>query len=173
MPSVEEIVAKHRARIKDPAIWFTPNIPPKKLQGAIRSYAQAVSPGDVLMLVDNTVFGGCGDGMLITRDGLYAHYIGGPKAISIQLIKTVNVVDEDLFINGSKFANLLLVDTGGQANHVKICWLVTELASGTVSTPPLVIAQPSGGIVSEVQECLGCGAAVRGLVVCVYCGRRL
>lgn len=57
--SVEEIVTRHGAEIRDSKIWVTPNIPPEKLQGAIRSYAQAVSPGDVLLLADDTLFGGC------------------------------------------------------------------------------------------------------------------
>lgn len=112
MPSNEEIIARHGAGIQDPKIWFAPNIPAKKLQGAIHSYAQTVYPDDVLMLVDNTIWGGCGDGMLITRDRLYAHDIAeSGKVMGISEIKTVNVIGgfaPELFINASKFADLSL-----------------------------------------------------------------
>jgi hypothetical protein len=105
-PSVEEIVARHGAGIKDSRIWFAPNIPAKKLQGAIRSYASGVSPGDVLMLLDNTCWGGCGDGMLITRDRLYGHdVLESPKVIRISEIKTADTggfFGRGVFINGSK-----------------------------------------------------------------------
>ncbi len=177
MPSVEEIVARHGAGIKDSKIWFTPNIPANKLQGALRSYAQAVSPGEVLMLVDNTIWGGCGDGMLVTRDRLYAHDMASSaKVMSISEIKTVNVVGAfapELWINGSKYVTFNCIDIHGESNHVKICLLVTELGSGASPSVAAAPALPSVGMVSEVQECPGCGATVRGLAVCSYCGRKL
>jgi hypothetical protein len=177
MPSVEEIVARHGAGIKDSKIWFAPNIPANKLQGALRSYAQAVSPNDVLMLVDNTIWGGCGDGMMITRDRLYAHDMASSvKTMSISEIKTANVVGAfapELWINGSKFVTFNCIDIHGESNHVKICLLVTELGSGASPSVAAAPALPGAGMVSEVQECPGCGATVRGLAVCSYCGRKL
>lgn len=177
MPSVEEIVARHGAGIKDSKIWFAPNIPANKLQGALRSYAQAVPPGEVLMLVDNTIWGGCGDGMLITRDRLYAHDMASSaKTIGIAEIKTANVVGAfapELIINGSKFVTFNCIDIHGESNHVKICLLVTELGSAAPQPVVAAPALPSVGMVSEVQECPGCGATVRGLAVCSYCGRKL
>ena len=177
MPSVEEAVARHGLGIKDSKIWFAPNIPANKLQGASRSYAQSVSPGEVLMLVDNTIWGGCGDGMLITRDRLYAHDMASSaKVMSISEIKTVNVVGAfapELFINGSKFVTFNCIDIHGESNHVKICLLVTELGSGALPSVAVAPTSPSIGMVLEVQECPGCGATVRGLTVCSYCGRKL
>lgn len=178
MPSVEEIVARHGAGIKDSKIWFAPNIPANKLQGALRSYAPAVSPGEVLMLLDDTMWGGCADGMLITKDRLYAHDIAdSSKVMAISEIKTVNLVggvfSQELFINGSKFVTFNCIDIHGESNHVKICLLVTELGSGASPSVAATSALPSVGMVSEVQECPGCGATVRGLAVCSYCGRKL
>ena len=188
MPSNEEIIARHGAGIQDSKIWFTPNIPAKKLQGAIHAYAQTVYPDDVLMLVDNTIWGGCGDGMLITRDRLYAHDYGkSGKVVGIAEIRTVNVTGAfaavlsyaaKLFINGNKFVTLNCIEIWpgrryNQSNHVKICRLVTELASGFITPGSTATVFSSFGMVSEAQECPGCGAVVRGLAVCSYCSRRL
>ncbi len=115
--------------------------------------------------------------MLITRDRLYAHDImESAKVIGISEIKTVNVVGAfapELFVNGNKFVTFNCIDIHGQSNHVKICLLVTELASGSITSESNATALPSVGMVSEVQECPGCGATVRGLAVCGYCGRKL
>ena len=129
--SVAEVVARHGLGIKDSKIWFAPNIPANKLQTAIRSYAQAVLPGDVLMLVDNTFWGGGADGMLITKQKLYTHDMKeSPKEIAIAEIKTVSVSDgfvaRQLLINDNKFATFNMLD---KANDTKICKLLTELAS--------------------------------------------
>ena len=133
MASVEEIVARHAGLIQDPKIWFAPRIPAAKVQGAIRSYAPGVAADAVLVLVDNTVWGGCGDGMLVTREHLYAHdMMEAPRTLRISEIKTANVIGAfapELFVNGSKFVTLNVIDIHGQSNHVKLCQLVLDLAS--------------------------------------------
>jgi len=175
MPSVEEIVVRHRAGIKDSKIWFASNISANKLQGALRSYAPAALPGEVLMLLDNTLWGGCADGMLITGNRLYAHDIAGSsQTLQVSEIRNASLVQEvftkDLYINGSKFVEINMVDA---ANYAKVCLLIAELGSGASPSVTAAPALPSVGMVSEVQECPGCGATVRGLAVCSYCGRKL
>lgn len=58
-------------------IYVKPNIPSKKLNNAL-SYASGVVPEDVLILIDDTVFGGARDGILVTRDAIYCHEIMTP-----------------------------------------------------------------------------------------------
>jgi hypothetical protein len=82
--------------------------------------------------VDNTFWGGCGDGMLITRDRLYAHDMGeSPKVMKISEIKTVNIssgfFSNGLIINDIKFTTFNLPNT---QSRTKLYRLVTELASG-------------------------------------------
>jgi hypothetical protein len=50
-------------------------IPAAKLANAIVAYAPSVSPQDVLLLFDNTVFGGAKDGLLLSGDAVYWHNI--------------------------------------------------------------------------------------------------
>lgn len=177
MASVEDIVARHGTGINDSKIWFAPNIPSSKLQGALRAYAPAVSPGEVLMLVDNTIWGGCSDGMLITRERLYAHDMtDSPRIMPIAEVKMVNVVGSfapELFVNGNKFVTFNCIDIHKESNHVKICLLVSELASNSDASEVRPPPSPKVASVSALQACPGCGAGVQGLAVCSYCGRQL
>ena len=53
-------------------------IPAGKLANAISAYAPRVLPGEVLVFLDNTVFGGAKDGLLLTSDAVYWHNIANP-----------------------------------------------------------------------------------------------
>ena len=55
---------------------FVGTIPPKKLNNAVKAYATQVAPEDVLVLFDNTVFGGAKDGFLLTAEGVHWHNQG-------------------------------------------------------------------------------------------------
>lgn len=53
---VSKIVAAYARRMKDRCIQFRSHIPPKKLENAVQAIAPGVERGDVLVLLDNTVF---------------------------------------------------------------------------------------------------------------------
>lgn len=48
-------------------VFLAPNIPRKKLQGALDSYGERLRAQDVVVLIDDTVFGGAREGVLITE----------------------------------------------------------------------------------------------------------
>ncbi len=48
-------------------VFVAPNIPRKKLQGALDSYGKRLQAQDVVVLIDDTVFGGAREGVLITE----------------------------------------------------------------------------------------------------------
>ncbi|MEO4110888.1 molecular chaperone DnaJ [Acinetobacter pittii] len=52
-------------------IYFVPVIPNKKLQGAMSYLPHGVNPNEVLMLIDDTVFGSAKVGMCLTVKGLF------------------------------------------------------------------------------------------------------
>ena len=88
-----EIAARYSARIKDKYIFFSPNIPHKKLQTAMATYAPSVAPGTALALIDNTCFGGAKDGALLTTTTLYVHNIAmAPQQINLAEIETLNLI---------------------------------------------------------------------------------
>jgi hypothetical protein len=90
----------------DSDVYFTPVIPPQKLQGAIAKYAPYVNPSDVLMLYDGTVFGSAEDGFLITPGHLFAHESGSsqPLALAAQDINTVKVKKKSIVVNDYKIS---------------------------------------------------------------------
>ena len=52
--------------------YIAPNIPEKKLNGAIKGISQnSVTPNQVLFIVDETLFGSATDGLLFTKDTIY------------------------------------------------------------------------------------------------------
>ena len=48
-------------------VFMAPHIPNKKLQGALDSYGERLRAQDVVVLIDDTVFGGAREGVLITE----------------------------------------------------------------------------------------------------------
>lgn len=174
MSSVEYIVRKYADQISDSRIWFAPDIPSNKLQSALRSYATDVSPNEVLMLVDETLFGGCKDGMLITHRKIYAHqFLEAPKSIEITSIKSVEMKNKDgtfsaskLIVNDEKWLDLAIIDRA-KNNHIKLYRLMSELSSPGLSFD--VIGENAHQI---NKECPGCGAPASHFDrVCSYCGR--
>lgn len=57
----------------DKSLYIGDAIPPAKLANALTSYAPRVSRADVLLLYDNTVFGGSKDGLLLTGSAVHWH----------------------------------------------------------------------------------------------------
>ena len=80
---------KHRTRVLgeirkllgdhwDKSLYVGEAIPPVKLANALAAYAPTVSRADVLLLYDNTVFGGSQDGLLLTGTAVHWHNISAP-----------------------------------------------------------------------------------------------
>jgi len=57
-------------------IYVKPNIPSKKLKGAINSYAYDVDPNEVLVLLDDTIFGGAKEGLILTKNSMFCKELG-------------------------------------------------------------------------------------------------
>ena len=69
---------------------FVGTIPPKKLNNAIAAYATEVSPQDVLLLYDNTVFGSAKDGLILTSEAVYWSNDGNPDGLRYAEIRKVD-----------------------------------------------------------------------------------
>ena len=52
-------------------IYLAPNIPEKKLRNALESYGDGLKPGDVIALLDDTIFSSGKDGLLLTEHQLW------------------------------------------------------------------------------------------------------
>jgi hypothetical protein len=59
-------------KISDSKIIFSHNTAKKKLTNAIASFAPEVSASEVIVLIDDTFFGGAKEGLIITNKSLYS-----------------------------------------------------------------------------------------------------
>ncbi len=95
-------------------IFARPRIPKNKLRAAIDSYAWEVKPGNVLVLVDDTLFGGAKEGVLVTDDAIYAKQkFEEPKRIPFSKITKIEPLSNSrMAVNGVEFFRCNVVDHG-------------------------------------------------------------
>lgn len=86
-------------------IFIAPDIPKKKIGGAIEGYGAGVRARDVVALIDDTVFGGAKEGMLITENEILAKAILEPVSrVALDKIKEISAEGSRVYINGYEFA---------------------------------------------------------------------
>lgn len=90
MSDIERQLANFDRQLKDANFHVRGGVPPKKAQGAISAFAQGISPEDILVLVDGTVFGSAQEGVVITEKKVYAKNASG-RAQSIPLAEVESV----------------------------------------------------------------------------------
>lgn len=105
---VESIVQKYVSRIRDKHVYFSPNIPAKKLESAIAAYASQARFEKPLLLIDNTIFGNAKDGLLLTASRVYSHNImEEAQVVCLDSIEGINwnegILNSHLLVNGTKF----------------------------------------------------------------------
>ncbi|EXE61934.1 dnaJ domain protein [Acinetobacter sp. 1542444] len=98
-------------------IYFAPVIPNKKLQGAMTYLPHGVSPNDVLMLIDDTVFGSAKVGMCLTAKGLfYKASFEDEQAYLFEHIQQVEadigILSNSILINGHDELSFSQLDKG-------------------------------------------------------------
>lgn len=98
-------------------IYFFPVIPNKKLQGAMSYLPHGVNPNDVLMLIDDTVFGSAKAGMCLTAKGLfYKASFEDEQAYLFEHIQQVEadigILTSSILINGQDELSFSQLDKG-------------------------------------------------------------
>ncbi len=98
-------------------IYFAPVIPNKKLQGAMSYLPHGVNPNDVLILIDDTVFGSAKVGMCLTAKGIfYKTSFEDEQAYLFEHIQQVEadigILTSSILINGQDELNFTQLDKG-------------------------------------------------------------
>ncbi|WP_442838753.1 J domain-containing protein [Acinetobacter baumannii] len=98
-------------------IYFAPVIPNKKLQGAMTYLPHGINLNDVLMLIDDTVFGSAKAGMCLTAKGIfYKASFEDEQAYlfeHIQQVETdIGILTSSILINGQDELNFTQLDKG-------------------------------------------------------------
>jgi hypothetical protein len=102
-------------------IYFAPVIPNKKLQGAMTYLPHGVSPNDVLMLIDDTVFGSAKAGMCLTAKGIF--YKASFEDEQTYLFEHIQQVEADI----GMITSSILINAQDELNF-------TQLDKGVVRT---------------------------------------
>lgn len=130
----------------DRCVFMAPNIPQKKVQGAIGAYAKGLNPAEIIALIDDTVFGGGAEGMLITDDAIYSKQLfedGVSEKISS--INSIVAKGKAVYINGNKFFDSNMPEKNSVA---KICNLIAHYlsqanSSGAIASTAIVAEEKS------------------------------
>ncbi|HAV5576538.1 TPA: molecular chaperone DnaJ [Acinetobacter baumannii] len=98
-------------------IYFAPVIPNKKLQGAMSYLPHGVNPKDVLMLIDDTVFGSAKVGMCLTAKGLFYKESFEDEQVYLfehiqQVEAEIGILTNSILINGHDELNFSQLDKG-------------------------------------------------------------
>eukprot|EP00831_Metopus_contortus_P018442 TRINITY_DN1786_c0_g1_i1.p1 TRINITY_DN1786_c0_g1~~TRINITY_DN1786_c0_g1_i1.p1 ORF type:complete len:323 (-),score=47.12 TRINITY_DN1786_c0_g1_i1:2631-3551(-) len=84
-------------------VYVTPNIPEQKLMNAVNSYGQGIAPESVWILVDDTVFGGARQGIMITEDTIYCKELNcNPKKYRLYETKEVSYEKKSFYVDFRK-----------------------------------------------------------------------
>lgn len=93
-------------------VFVKPNIPAKKLKAAINSYAHSVSESEVLVLLDDTVFGGAKEGVILTANTIHCKQ-KGESAKRINFSDDIKIAvgsQSRILANGQLFFKANLID---------------------------------------------------------------
>lgn len=92
----------------DDKIYIYPNIPYKKIRNAINSYGYSnINHEQIIILVDDTLFGSAKNGIFITDDSIYIkNSFSNPIVIQLNDIKNISYNKSKLFINGNEVIDL-------------------------------------------------------------------
>ena len=122
---VAQIVQTYASRIKDSHIFFAPNIPSKKLMRAMGACGNNIFPADVLVLIDNTVFGTAKNGALLTPLALYGRNVmEKPNMMTLANINSVHfaegITTNCLFINDARFVDMVMPERASMRQFVEM-----------------------------------------------------
>jgi len=110
------------------SIYLKPSFPEKKIKNALAEYAKDIKLEDVLVFVDDTVFGSGKDGLIFSRAGLHLHEaFSKPVFIATGDIRDIRAEKKKLSVNDTIKVTL---GTLTPENIENLAHLLLELATG-------------------------------------------
>lgn len=102
-----DILVECASDIYSDNVYVAPNIPPSKLYAAINSYGKDIQSEQVLVLIDDTVFGSAKDGLVITDSVIAMKFMmESPKVFHWKFLESVAIAKKKLFFNGREVGQL-------------------------------------------------------------------
>lgn len=92
-------------------IFVRPNIPRDKLANALASYGPQAQPEDIIILLDDTLWGGAREGIMVTNKRIYAKELGNcATCVAFSRIGEIRLERKSIFIDSSKFFTFNIPD---------------------------------------------------------------
>lgn len=92
-------------------VYVRPHIPQKKLSAALESYGANMSADEVVVLIDDTLFGGAKEGVLMGESKLAVKMVFDmPRLFFWRHLDSLAVEKRDLFVNSRKVGTFTQVD---------------------------------------------------------------
>lgn len=92
-------------------VFVAPHIPLKKLHGAVESYGDGLRPHDVIVLIDDTLFGSAREGVLITETKIFCK--ASFESVDQRLLGCLSDIRAQgrfVYIHGERYAELRMPD---------------------------------------------------------------
>ena len=82
------------------------------MNNALASYAPGITAKDVIVLVDDTVWGGAKEGMIVTRNKLFSKALmESPIAVNLSSQTEITIVDGNkIYVDGKKLCSFTMPD---------------------------------------------------------------
>lgn len=130
-------------------VYVQPHVPQKKLQAALGSYGSSMVEDDVLVLIDDTLFGSAKEGLLIGKSTLALKMVfDAPRIFFWKHLIAVTVEKRDLYVNSRKIGSFTqLSDKELKAFFSVINSALSEarsLGGSKLGSPSLVVSQRPG-----------------------------
>jgi len=98
-------------RLEFERVYVAPHIPQRKLMGAIESRGAGLKPTDVVVLVDDTMMGGAGDGVIVTEQAMVIkEMFDDPSWIPMRMLKELTTRKGKFYVDGHKVTSVVLPD---------------------------------------------------------------
>lgn len=128
-------------------VYVRPHIPPKKLQAALESYGANMREDEVLVLIDDTLFGGAKEGVLMGESKLALKMVfEAPRLFFWRHLEGFSVEKRDLYINARKVGSFTQVgekELGEFFSLIDQALVDARQASGDdISLPQIVTSEP-------------------------------
>lgn len=98
--SFSDFLYEEAGKVVSDNIYVRPDIPRKKLKAAVDAYGSGVSEESVIVLIDDTAFGGAKDGVLITDTGIRVKiFTEALRSYKWEAINSISVEKNTIYIN--------------------------------------------------------------------------
>lgn len=135
-------------------VYVRPHIPQKKLSAALESYGANMSADEVLVLIDDTLFGGAKEGVLMGESKLAVKMVfDTPRLFFWRHLDSLAVEKRDLFVNSRKVGTFTQV---GEKELGEFFSVINEALGdarrGLAAQPLVAVAQPAVAVLAPKPE---------------------